>query len=335
MTILVLQLRRLGDVLMTTPVLRAIKHAQPGSVVHYCVEPGSAPAVCSNPHVDNLVIAERGSSLGLGIRLRRRRYDAVVDTLGTPGSARLALLSAAPVRIGRARRWRTACYTHPIPLARTPRYSAAEKLELLEPLGIRSDDCRIELFPTEADRLEAAHAWAALGLSDRDAVAAFSPVSRRTAKVWPAERFAQVCDRWFIRTGLRFLPFFAPGEEEQVECVIRRLRYRDAVIYPRRAVSFGALLPLMQRCALYFGNDNGLRHVAVAAGLPSAAVFGPSNPVAWTPPGSGSHLCAGGLRAIEAVGVEEADAVLASVAAIAGLGPPRSGVREGEPREVR
>jgi len=331
--ILILQLRRLGDVLMTTPMLRAIKGAIPGAVVHVCVEPASAPAVRNNPNADRLVMADPGSFLRLAAGLRKGRYDVVVDTLGTPASARLAFLSSAPVRIGRARRWRRMFYTHAVPPGDSPRYSATEKLALLEPLGIRSTDCRIELFPTDAERREADALWASLGLPAGQPVVAFSPVSRRPKKVWPAARFAEVCDRWAERAGLRYLPVFGPGEEPQVERVIERLRHRDAVIYPCPVLPFGALLPLVSRCSFYFGNDNGIRHVAVAAGIPSAAIFGRPNPVSWTPPGSTDHLHAGGRCAIDSVATGEVDAMLARLVAASGPGPQRSGAGQDQPRQ--
>ena len=320
MTILILQLRRLGDVLMTTPMLRAIKGALPDAVVHVCVEPSSAPAVRHNPLADDVVIAEPGARLGLLRRLRRARYDVVLDTLGTPATARLAFFSSAPIRIGWARRWRTAFYTHAIPPDTQPRYSAASKLALLEPLGIRSDDCRIELFPTEEECGDAERYWSSLTLPGGARVVAFSPVSRRPRKVWPPERFAEVCDRWAERAGLRFLPVHAPGEEAQVERVIGALRRRDTAIWPGPRLTFGALVPLARRCAFYLGNDNGARHMAVAAGIPTASVFGPDDPAYWTPPDAPRHLYVGGRRPIESVTVGEVDGMIARVLAESGLG---------------
>jgi ADP-heptose:LPS heptosyltransferase len=312
---------------MTTPMLRAIRTAMPDAVTHVCVESSSAQAVRSNPYVDQVVFDGPGSSLRLVSALRRARYDVVIDSLGTPGSARLAYLTSAPVRIGLAKSWRRIFYTSRIPVVPLHRYSALEKLELLEPLGIQSTDCRIELFPTEEECREADGFWSSLGISSQQCVVALSPVSRRSRKVWPAERFAEVCDRWTERAGLRYLPVFGPGEEPLVERVISRLRHSAAVIYPCRSLSFGALVPLMQRCRFYFGNDNGIRHAAIAAGIPSAAVFGPPNPISWTPPGSTQHFCVGGNCAVDAVSTDEVDAMMARLIDTCGLGrrSPSSG----------
>jgi len=311
--ILVIQTRRLGDVLMITPMLRAIARALPGAETHVCVEASSAAPVRGNPHASQVVIAESRVPVRLVGMLRRERYDVVIDGRGTPGSARLAFLTGAKMRVGCDRVWRRLFYTHRVPPSAGPRYSALGKLALLGPLGIESSDCRIELFPSDDDRREAERRWRSLGLPDRARVVAFSPVSRRRWKRWPAERFAEVCDRWAERAGVVFLPVFGPGEEPMVERVIARLRNRSIVANPGSPVSFGALAPLMARCAFYFGNDNGVRHAAIAAGIPTAAVFGPPNPESWTPPGSMRDFYAGGNCDIDTVLVGDVDGLLPRV----------------------
>ncbi|MDO8836057.1 MAG: glycosyltransferase family 9 protein, partial [Vicinamibacterales bacterium] len=220
MKVLILQVRRLGDVLMTTPMLRALKASIPGVTTHICVEQDSLPAVRTNPNLDHAVLSPGGASLRLVPELRRQQYDVVIDTLGSPASARLAYLSGAPVRIGPDRPWRRGFYTRPAP-EHDRTYSALAKLTLLAPLGIHSSDARIEVFPTREDAREAATLWEGFGLDARARVVALSPVSRRADKVWPPERFAAVCDAWAGRAGLRFLPLFGPGEEPMVDAVLR------------------------------------------------------------------------------------------------------------------
>jgi heptosyltransferase-2/heptosyltransferase-3 len=212
-------------------------------------------------------------------------------------------------------------YTHAVSPGGQARYSALDKLALLEPLGIHSQDWRVELFSSADERREAEAAWAVLDVPTETPVVAFSPVSRRPLKIWPPDRFAEVCDRLAERERLRFLPLFGPGEQHMVERVLDRMRRRDAVIYPCPLVSFGALLPLLTRCAFYLGNDNSIRHVATVAGIPSAAVFGPPDPRSWTPPGSDRHYCVGGKRPAEAVPVDQVEAMVARLVSTWGLGP--------------
>jgi ADP-heptose:LPS heptosyltransferase len=310
MRILVIQPRRLGDVLLVTPLLRALKTQIVDASLHLCVEPAYAPAVQANPHVDALLPAH-GLWPPLAVRLRRGRYDAVIDTLGTPRTARLTWLARARVRIGVRRPWRALFYTHGLPRPATPRYSALDKLAYALPLGVRSDDWRTELPVTATDRDAAERLLAAIGARARGPLVGFSPVSRRADKRWPAERYAAICDRWATAHGWRFLPLCGPGEEAQVAAVVRHASRPEAHLLACPVVPFGVLRPLLERCDCYFGNDNAIRHVAIAAGVPSAGIFAHPNPVCWTPPSSLQHLTAGGQRPIDTVSVEEVDAMLA------------------------
>jgi ADP-heptose:LPS heptosyltransferase len=310
MRILILQFRRLGDVLMTTPMLRALGQRLPDAAIDYCVEPSATPAISGNPYVRHTIAAPNGPSLRLVRGFRRARYDATIDSLGSPHSARVAWLTGAPIRIGPARRWRRMFYTHAVASSAGPRYSALGKLALLEPLGIHETDCRIEVFPSGPDRLEAERFWATLVVPPGRRVVAFSPVSRRATKRWPAERFAEVCDRWAERAGVSYLPLYGPGEHDQVEAVVDRARQRRAFLWPCPMVPFGVLAPVIERCSCYIGCDNGIRHVAVAAGIPTAAVFGPPDPRSWTPPDSTRHLWVGGRGPTDAIGVEDVDRMI-------------------------
>jgi ADP-heptose:LPS heptosyltransferase len=106
-----------------------------------------------------------------------------------------------------------------------------------------------------------------------------------------------------------------------VDAVLRSSRRRDALLYPCVPASFGALAPLIARCAFYFGNDNGIRHVAIAAGIPTAAIFAHPDPASWTPPDSPEHVHVGGRARADRVTIEEADAMIATLANALGLHP--------------
>jgi heptosyltransferase III len=313
--VLVLQPRRLGDVLMATPLLRALAHA--GATVHVLVEAPYARALRANPHVEALVAP--GGWPPLVVRLRRARYDAVVDCLGTPRTARLAWLCGARLRVGFARRWRTAFYSHPLPPPAPPVYSALEKLALGAPLGATGGDCRVEVFATGEEEREAAAFLARHRLAEGPRPVAFSPVSRRRDKAWPADRFARLCDLWHERSGWVYLPLFGPGEHEQVAAVVRASRHPGAFVFPCEPLSLGALPTVLARCRLHLGNDNAIRHVAIAAGRPTATVFARPDPRCWTPPGQDVHVAAGGRRPIDSVTVEEADAAVGRL--VGRLGP--------------
>ena len=103
MNILLIRLRLIGDVVFTTPIPRALKRAFPAARITYLVEPAAAPVVSGNPHLDEVIVAPGraglariGFDLRLARRLRRARYDLVIDLHGGPRSAWLALATGAP-----------------------------------------------------------------------------------------------------------------------------------------------------------------------------------------------------------------------------------------------
>ena len=105
--ILLIRLRLIGDVVLTTPAIRAIRRAAPDARVSYLVEPQAAGIVAGNPHLNEVIVAPllRGlprlrADAALALRLRRARYDTVLDFHGGPRGSFLAWASGAPRRIG-------------------------------------------------------------------------------------------------------------------------------------------------------------------------------------------------------------------------------------------
>jgi ADP-heptose:LPS heptosyltransferase len=245
--------------------------------------------VAGNPNVSRIIPAD-GAPLWRQIpALRRTGYDVAVDFMCTPRTARLAFLSGATLRIGFRRRFRSLFYNVVVPRPMGDMYSASEKGLLLEPLGAAVDPPWPEFFESDGDRAAAGRVMKAVRFHEHRAVAAFSPVSRRAYKRWPLHHFARVCDHLVQKRGFSILPLFGPGEEEVIEELMRFTGFRQAFLYPYRPETFGAVMALLRHCTFYFGNDNGIRHLAVAADLPTAALFGTPNPLHWTPPGQPRH----------------------------------------------
>jgi heptosyltransferase-2/heptosyltransferase-3 len=208
-------------------------------------------------------------------------------------------------------------------------YSARQKLRLGVPLGVQGDgltEATLDAPGTPADAARAREWWDARGLRDTEPPpVAVSPVSRRADKRWPPERFAWLCDWLTERTGRRLLPFYGPGEEAQVEAVIARARSSEAFIHPAPVLSFSSLPAALVRCGGYVGNDNAIRHLAIACSLPTLAVFGRPRPANWTPPGSPQHLAAGGGCGIGTVTLDAVEPLLPAFEALLQHAVPRRG----------
>src|SRR3954465_7289894 len=119
MNILLVRLRLIGDVVFTTPVIRALRRHYPGAHLSSLVEPLAEPIVRGNPHLDEVIVVplQRGfarvrDDIAWARHLRRRHFDIVIDLHGGPRSAWLTWASGAPTRIGYTTRGRSWMYTH-------------------------------------------------------------------------------------------------------------------------------------------------------------------------------------------------------------------------------
>lgn len=290
--ILIIQLRRIGDVLLATPIIRELRRAFPLAHISFLVEAPFEPLVRRNPYIDEVVVTNRRQSLRKDVamiaRLRQSHFDLSIDLLGKPRTVLWSWLIGAYRRIGFASRECGFLFTDSVSPGSPDAYSVLHKAALLEPLGIDVVDLRPEFRigvnarSAVVDQLRAWH----LGSSAR--LVAVAPGSRREEKRWPGDRFAAIADRLVERHGV--VPVFVcgPGEESQVE-VTRASMHSPSCFASDERPPLDQVQALLERCCLFVGNDTGLRHMAVAAGVPSVAVFGQPRSCNWTPPDDLRH----------------------------------------------
>ena len=149
MKILLVRLRLIGDVVFTTPVIRAVRRRYPQAHLSYLVEPAAAPIVTGNPHLDEVIVAPKprgiarlAADLQLARQLRRAQYDIAIDLHGGPRSGWLTWASGATRRIGYDIKGRGWMYTSRVARAPDlrPRHSVRNQWDLLTPLGITPPD---------------------------------------------------------------------------------------------------------------------------------------------------------------------------------------------------
>jgi heptosyltransferase-2 len=291
--ILLIRLRLIGDVVFTTPVIRALRRRFPDAHLSYVVEPHAAAVVIGNPHLDEVVVASAPSArwrlardLALARRLRSRRYDLAIDLHGGPRSALLAWLSGAPRRVGYevpARRW---MYTDRVARSRTlqPRHSVVNQWDLLGPLGFGEPD-------REQDGTEmavSAEAAAAIGrkLRERGIVPESDPLvvvhvsAGNPFRRWPAAAFVGLLVRLAgAEARRRILVISGPSERgaaAEIGAAARQALGGGPSIVDDVDVDLAELRALVDRAALFIGGDSGPLHVAGTSGVPIVGLYGPT-----------------------------------------------------------
>jgi len=286
--ILIVQQKPFGDILLNTGYLPELRRHFPDAQIDYLVQRPYATILEDNPHLDNLVIMEKPKGKGLlyfieqiksGIKVRKRKYDLVIDQLRGTSSARIVLLSGAKYRLGYIKKGWNFLYNVQIPQARVC-YRSIYKFYLLAPLGIQLKAHRLEynIRPASFDYIEK---WIRdVDLEGRDIIVlgAGSPVK---AKRWNLDSFAALGDTIQRQTDFKVVLSWAPGEKSYAEQVINSMQTKALLSPPTSFNEAGALLNFAK---LLICNDSGLNHLAFSQETPSVSIFGPkSNPLKWCP----------------------------------------------------
>lgn len=291
--ILVIKLRYVGDVLLATPSLRALRESYPTARLTMMVNRGTEDMVKWNPDLHDVIVVERG---GIAAQLRelhqvrRRRFDCVIDLTDGDRSAILSWCSGAPVRIGfnDEHRWRGRLYSTIVSAGPTVVHRVERDLAALSHLGIASKPGPLVLHTSKKDEDTADRLLQELGVMGADGSLAkplvtLHPGARYWFKAWPAERFAALADRLSETYGCRVLLGGGAQDVEMATAIGGQARSSPVTLAGRTTLlQFAAVL---KRCALFVGNDNGAMHMAAALGVPVVGLFGPSNPLEWGPKG--------------------------------------------------
>ncbi len=302
--VLLIRPDHLGDVLMSTPSVEVLRKALPQAHLAMMVGPWSAEVARRDPLLDEVLVCPfpgftrvpRGSALGpyrllsqTAWRLRRGHYDAaLVLRFDHWWGAWLAALAGIPVRVGCAVRECAPFLTHPVePPGRV--HWVEQSLRVVERfleargIGARGDALRpaLRFAPQEEEEQEAGRLWSGLGLRPRRPVVAFHPGTGSALKLWPEERWIAL--GWYLAgKGAQVVVTGSQAEASAAERIAgavpdgRSLAGRTAL---------GTLAALFRRCDLVVGVDNGPLHFAVALGVQTVHLFGPTDPAIYGPVG--------------------------------------------------
>ncbi|MBZ0169621.1 membrane protein [Candidatus Methylomirabilis lanthanidiphila] len=298
--ILVIKLRYLGDVLLSTPVLASLREAFPKAGLSMLVNPSTEAIIATNPHLDEVLIAERTRSLISQLRfaaaLRGRRFDLVVDLTDGDRAAILSRLTGAAVRIGfnREGRWRGRLYTHVVPIQAQPVSMIRQHLMALETLAIPVVNDSLPVLRTRAsDDAAACAALGAVGIGPGERFVAVHPGARWWWKSWPADRFASLIDHMQKTLGMKVVLLGSVPDREIAEAILDQVESDCRSLVGR--LTLLELAGVLRQATLLVGNDNGPMHIAAAMGTPVIGLFGPADPRIWGPVGQGHAVLYKGI----------------------------------------
>lgn len=289
--ILIVKLSAIGDVLMATPVAKALRTAYPDSYLAWIVERKSADIVLGNPYLDEVIVWERTKGGGLlnsagrfikgftGIRneLKSRRFDVCLDLQGLLRSAGVCLVSGAKKRIGFADGDEGSfLFYHKKYDPKDPERNAQQRnLDLLKTIGIESTDTAMHMPVMDEDREFADEFFKKHGLEEGKVVA-FCPATTWANKHWTPEGWSEVSNILGEKYGARPLIMGSKADIALANRISDGSRIKPVISAGETTLKQAGAL--MDKSTAVIGVDTGLLHMAVALDRPAVGLFGAS---AW------------------------------------------------------
>ena len=287
--ILLIRLSSLGDIVLTSPAIRAVRKAFPDAYISMIVGSRSADVVWENPHLDEVIPFDRKSKgrntsemRRVMRHLRQAPFDLSIDFQRKLRTALLASCSGAKVRVGYHE---AGGFLSTVQVPEPSEGHAVERnLALLAAIGIPDDGPETEMHVSEETRRFAAER---LPRGTRRRLG-FFPGAGWKLREWMPERLAALGDLAAERYGAEVVIFGGPAEMELVNQIAEQMKH--PTILQAATLTVAQLAALIARCDLLISNDTGPMHISVAMKTPTIALFGPGDHLKFGPLGESHQL---------------------------------------------
>jgi heptosyltransferase III len=300
MKILLLQLKRIGDLILTTPAIAAVRNNYPDAHITLAVSNDCAELLPAITNVDRILIARRNlRDVTMVSYLAGKRFDYCVDFTRNDRSAFLTLLSRARKRIASYRvreqsKTRARVYTDFVGVRVRDMHTIDYNLALLEPLNVGCASSALQLCLPQTAREKAGRLRRDWKITRPYVI--LHPGSARREKLWNAARWAEVIDHFAQADELDLVLTSGPSIDDQAHIAAIRQRTRQKITDLSGTTDLLTLAALIARAQLLVTVDSAPVHFAAASHTPQVILFGPTNPFHWRPTDSPALILHGKSR---------------------------------------
>jgi len=286
--VLVVRLRSIGDTVLTTPSLFALRRFLPDTQIDILLEDWVAPVLDGSDLVDRVITLPRDSTAArarLARDLRSTRYDVVYNLHGGTTATFLTRATGATHRVGFENYQYARLHNHvaPSPLTiwqRPKLHSVEQQLALIGWTGVPvTDRPPTRLAVTKSASISVGKKLEAAGFDSGESIAMIHPTAAFETKQWAVENFARVTEELCNR-GLAPVIVVADHEQKIAQMLREESSGRCLTLAD---LSLPEVTALAARARLFVGNDSGIAHIAAATGSPCVVIFGSSNRNHWRP----------------------------------------------------
>jgi len=294
--ILIARTDRIGDVLLSTPVIKTLRENYPHAYIAMIVSPYAKEIVEGNPYLDEVIIYDKENkhkgwfgSLKFALELQKKQFDLAIILHPTNRIHLVTFFAGIPKRIGYALK---AGFLLTDKIRHTKQLGEKHELEynfdLLKHLGIKAEDKNMYIPKMPQAEKWAEELFKEEGIKSTDKLLAIHPGASCPSKIWPNLRFAEVADKLIDKYGFKVLILAGPKDVQKAEAVVKNMRHSAINLAGRTSVS--QLASILRRCMLFISNDSGPVHVSSAVGTPAISLFGRAQrglgPKRWGPLGA-------------------------------------------------
>lgn len=289
--ILLIRTDRLGDLILTLPMLPVLRRGFPRARISMLVSSYTAEILNGNRYIEEVLVYDNSSApipfLDLRRTLRVRAFDAAIIVHPTFRLALVVFLTGIPIRIGTGYRWYSFLFNRKVYEHRkdSKRHEAEYNLNLLSALGLRPTaplEFPLEISPASVERVR--RLCKSYSIGEYDPFIVIHPGSGGSARDWSPKNFGRLAARCIEEMSLKVILTGVRGEEETVEETLKHIPQGAVNLVSQLGLS--DLVALIQRSALVVSNSTGPLHIAAAVGTPVIGLYPPTrecSPQRWGP----------------------------------------------------
>jgi lipopolysaccharide heptosyltransferase II len=283
-SILFLRHDRIGDMVLSTAALKALKRAYPDAMITVLASKRNYEILKHNPHVDEIFIYK--GVIRFIREIRSRDYDLVIDPFLTYElqQAFMTHLARGKYRIGFARAGREIFFNLKGPVASSPKKMVDHLLDLVEAVGGKREGCVPEVFLTDEEQQWASEVLSNKGIGEHELIVAIHTGAYYPSQRWPTERFGELARRILEQYEVKVILL---GSRDEQDLVKKVKEIAGKGIKDFSGLRLRKLIALLSKCDLMVCNNSGPLHIASALKVPTVSMIGPTVTPLWLP--SGKH----------------------------------------------
>lgn len=293
--ILIVNVNWVGDVLFSTPAIRAVRKRYPQAYIACMVVPRCREVLELNPHLDELLIYDEqkeykglSGKLRLISALKARRFDTVFLFHRSLTRTLMVALSGIKERVGIYNPKRGFLLTKKVEPQKSDVHKVEQFLNIVKAKDVPPAGKNMELFISKEDEAFARDYLKSQGVKEDRPIIVLNPGGNWDLKRWPAANFAELGDKLAELFGAQILITGAEKDVELGDSISGMMKHNPVVTCGKTTLR--QLAAVLKHADLVISNDSGPMHIAVSQGVKTIALFGPTDPKVTGPYGDGRYV---------------------------------------------